>query len=64
MPRQCARGLAVAHKLVETAWLCSVATTMCSSVTPFGDASLARMANFYANAAYAGISEFDACLDL
>ena len=26
--------------------------------------SLLRMANFYANVAHAGISEFDACLDL
>jgi cytosine deaminase len=32
--------------------------------TPFGDASLLRMANFYANVAHAGVSEFDACLDL
>jgi cytosine deaminase len=32
--------------------------------TPFGDASLLRMANLYANAAHAAISDFDACLDL
>ena len=32
--------------------------------TPFGDASLLRMANFYANVAHAAVSEFDACLDL
>jgi cytosine deaminase len=59
------RGLAVAHKLVENGVLCSVATNnVLNPFTPFGDASLLRMANFYANAAYAGISEFDACLDL
>jgi len=32
--------------------------------TPFGDASLLRMANLYANVAYAGLSEFDTCLEL
>ena len=32
--------------------------------TPFGDASLLRMANLYANAAHASVSNFDACLDL
>ena len=45
--------------------LCSVATNnVLNPFTPFGDASLLRMANFYANVAHAGISEFDACLDL
>jgi cytosine/creatinine deaminase len=59
------RGLTVAHKLVENGVLCSVATNnVLNPFTPFGDASLLRMANLYANAAYAGISEFDACLDL
>ena len=59
------RGLTVAHKLVENGVLCSVATNnVLNPFTPFGDASLLRMANFYANVAHAGISEFDACLDL
>src|SRR4051794_35312553 len=59
------RGLAIAHRLVENGVLCSVATNnVLNPFTPFGDASLLRMANLYANAAYAGISEFDACLDL
>src|SRR5215213_7135189 len=45
--------------------LCSVATNNVQNpFTPFGDASLLRMANFYANVAYADVSEFDACLDL
>src|SRR5260370_25979310 len=59
------RGLTVAHKLVENGMLCSVATNnVLNPFTPFGDASLLRMANFYANVAHAGIGEFDACLDL
>ena len=59
------RGLTAAHKLVEKGVLCSVATNnVLNPFTPFGDASLLRMANLYANAAYAGISEFDTCLDL
>jgi cytosine deaminase len=59
------RGLTVAHKLVERGVVCSVATNNVQNpFTPFGDASLLRIANLYANAAHAGISEFDACLDL
>ena len=59
------RGLTLAHRLVEDGVLCSVATNnVLNPFTPFGDASLLRMANLYANVAYAGISEFDACLDL
>ena len=55
----------VAHKLVENGVVCSIATNnVLNPFTPFGDASLLRMANFYANVAHAGISEFDACLDL
>ena len=59
------RGLTVAHKLVEHGVLCSVATNnVLNPFTPFGDASLLRMANFYANVAQAGVSEFETCLDL
>src|SRR3982074_2577505 len=59
------RGLTAAHKLVEKGVVCSVATNnVLNPFTPFGDASLLRMANFYANVAHAGVSEFDACLDL
>ncbi len=59
------RGLTLAHKLVERGVVCSVATNNVQNpFTPFGDASLLRMANFYANVAQAGIGEFDACLDL
>ncbi|WP_456781949.1 amidohydrolase family protein [Bradyrhizobium sp. USDA 3315] len=59
------RGLTAAHRLVADGVLCSVATNNVQNpFTPFGDASLLRMANLYANAAHAGIGEFDACLDL
>src|SRR5882672_3046363 len=59
------RGLTAAHKLVEKGVLCSVATNnVLNPFTPFGDCSLLRMANLYANVAYAGVSEFDTCLDL
>ena len=59
------RGLTAAHKLVEKGVLCSVATNnVLNPFTPFGDASLLRMANLYANVAYASVSEFDTCLDL
>jgi cytosine/creatinine deaminase len=59
------RGLTVAHRLVEDGVLCSVATNNVQNpFTPFGDCSLLRMANFYANVAQAGIGEFGACLDL
>jgi len=59
------RGLTVAHRLVEHGVLCSVATNnVLNPFTPFGDASLLRMANFYANVAQAGVGEFETCLDL
>jgi cytosine deaminase len=59
------RGLTGAHRLVENGVLCSVATNNVQNpFTPFGDASLLRMANLYANAAHAAIGDFDTCLDL
>lgn len=59
------RGLTAAHRLAESGVLCSVATNNVQNpFTPFGDASLLRMANLYANAAHAAIGDFDACLDL
>jgi cytosine deaminase len=59
------RGLTLAHKLVGDGVLCSVATNnVLNPFTPFGDASLLRMANFYANVAQASVGEFDTCLDL
>ncbi|UPT84453.1 amidohydrolase family protein [Bradyrhizobium barranii subsp. apii] len=59
------RGLTLAHKLTGEGVLCSVATNnVLNPFTPFGDASLLRMANFYANVAQASVSDFDTCLDL
>ncbi len=59
------RGLTLAHKLVGDGVLCSVATNnVMNPFTPFGDASLLRMANFYANVAHASVGDFDTCLDL
>jgi cytosine deaminase len=59
------RGLTMAHRLVDHGVLCSVATNnVLNPFTPFGDASLLRMANFYANVAQAEIGEFETCLDL
>ncbi|MGV7213792.1 amidohydrolase family protein [Bradyrhizobium sp. UFLA05-112] len=59
------RGITVAHKLVASGVLCSVATNnVLNPFTPFGDASLLRMANFYANVAHASVGEFDTCIDL
>jgi cytosine deaminase len=59
------RGLTLAHKLADDGIVCSVATNnVLNPFTPFGDASLLRMANFYANVAHASVGDFDTCLDL
>ncbi|MBR1366033.1 amidohydrolase family protein [Bradyrhizobium ottawaense] len=59
------RGLTLAHKLAGDGVVCSVATNnVLNPFTPFGDASLLRMANFYANVAHASVGDFDTCLDL
>lgn len=59
------RGVTLAHKLAADGVLCSVATNnVLNPFTPFGDASLLRMANLYANVAHASVSDFDTCLDL
>jgi cytosine deaminase len=59
------RGLTLAHKLAGGGIVCSVATNnVLNPFTPFGDASLLRMANLYANVAHAAVGDFDTCLDL
>jgi len=59
------RGVTASHKLLHHGVNCSLSTNnVLNPFTPFGDCSLVRMANLYANAAHAGIGEFDACLDL
>jgi cytosine deaminase len=59
------RGVTAAHRLAQAGVTCSVATNnILNPFTPFGDGSLLRMANLYANVAQAGPGDFAACLDL
>jgi cytosine deaminase len=60
------RGVAPAHRLVGHGVTCSLATNnVLNPFTPFGDCSLIRIANLYANTAQAGTgSELATCFDL
>jgi cytosine deaminase len=60
------RGLTAAHRLLDHGVICSIATNnVLNPFTPFGDCSLIRMANFYANVAQIGRpSELTSCLDM
>ena len=60
------RGVAPAHRLADLGVTCSLATNnVLNPFTPFGDCSLIRMANLYANTAHAGTAhELAACFDL
>jgi cytosine deaminase len=60
------RGVTHAHRLAEHGVTCSVATNnVLNPFTPFGDCSLIRMANLYANVAQVGQpARIAACLDL
>jgi cytosine deaminase len=60
------RGVTPAHKLVKHGVTCSLATNnVLNPFTPFGDCSLVRMANLYANVAQAGaLNDIAACLDM
>jgi cytosine deaminase len=60
------RGVAPAHRLALRGVTCSLATNnVLNPFTPFGDCSLIRMANLYANTAHAGTDgELAACFDL
>lgn len=59
------RGLAPAHRLAGQGVVCSIATNnILNPFTPFGDGSLLRMANLYANAAQVDPKDFPRCLDL
>jgi cytosine deaminase len=60
------RGVAPAHRLLDHGVVCSLATNnVLNPFTPFGDCSLLRMANLYANVAHAGrSSELAACFDM
>jgi cytosine deaminase len=60
------RGVTPAHRLVEYGVTCSLATNnVLNPFTPFGDCSLIRMANLYANIAQAGTPhDLGTCFDL
>jgi cytosine deaminase len=60
------RGVAPAHRLIEHGVTCSLATNnVLNPFTPFGDCSLLRMANLYANICHVGTrDDMRACLDM
>ena len=64
--RHVPRGVAPVHRLLGHGVTCSLATNnVLNPFTPFGDCSLIRMANLYANVAHIGrTSELAACLDM
>lgn len=60
------RGVTPVHRLLSYGVTCSIATNnVLNPFTPFGDCSLIRMANLYANVAQVGgAAELALCLDL
>ena len=60
------RGVTPAHRLIDHGVVCSLATNnVLNPFTPFGDCSLIRMANLYANIAHVGRPhEIAACFDM
>jgi cytosine/creatinine deaminase len=60
------RGVAPAHRLLQHGVTCALATNnVLNPFTPFGDCSLIRMANLYANIAQLGGSaDLRACFDM
>ena len=60
------RGVAPVHRLLEQGVICSLATNnVLNPFTPFGDCSLLRMANLYANVAQLGRpDQIQACLEM
>jgi cytosine deaminase len=60
------RGVALAHRLLRLGVICSISTNnVLNPFTPFGDCSLVRMANLYANIAQIGTdADMAACLDM
>ena len=64
--RDIPRGVAAAHRLLDHGVVCSIASNnILNPFTPFGDCSLIRMANFYANVAQIGRpADLAACLDM
>ena len=60
------RGVAPAHRMLDHGVTCSLATNnVLNPFTPFGDCSLLRMANLYANIAHLlGPQRHAACFDM
>lgn len=60
------RGLAPVHRLLAHGVTCSLSTNnVLNPFTPFGDCSLVRIANFYANVAQVGdAADMAACFDM
>lgn len=60
------RGVAPAHRFAATGVTCSISTNnVLNPFTPFGDCSLVRMANLYANVAQLGtLEEMKGCFDM
>jgi len=59
------RGVVRVHELLQQGVNCSLSTNnVLNPFTPFGDCSLIRMANIYANIAHVGIRDFANCLDM
>ena len=59
------RGVLRVHEMLEHGVNCSLSTNnVLNPFTPFGDCSLVRMANLYANTAHAGPRDFSNCLDM
>ena len=61
-----ARGVVAAHELLHHGVNCSLSTNnVMNPFTPFGDCSLLRMANLYANVCHVGTrDDMRACLDM
>jgi cytosine/creatinine deaminase len=60
------RGVTPAHRLLASGVICSIASNnILNPFTPFGDCSLLRMANLYANITQVGHpTELSSCLDM
>jgi cytosine/creatinine deaminase len=59
------RGVVRVHELLRHGVNCSLSTNnVLNPFTPFGDCSLIRMANVYANIAHAGMRDFADCFDM
>jgi len=59
------RGIAPVHLLSDAGVIAGVATNnVMNPFTPYGDCSLMRMANLYANVMHLGAQDFDRCLSM